>query len=115
MCVSCQHIISTHGHQASSFIRVSLLLEEGDKVKVNLYPGQWIFDNGEHHHSVDICCSPCEPADRLFTQKSIHQGCTILPTKINLYNVTEYNQVACKIYLMKSTQIFFISWLSLRQ
>ncbi|KAF4117542.1 cerebellin-2 [Onychostoma macrolepis] len=50
-----QHIISTHGHQASGFISssngVSLLLEEGDKVKVNLYPGQWIFDNGEHHHS----------------------------------------------------------------
>lgn len=50
-----QHIISTHGHQTSGFISssngVSLLLEEGDKVKVNLYPGQWIFDNGEHHHS----------------------------------------------------------------
>ncbi|CAM4589981.1 hypothetical protein PO909_031224 [Leuciscus waleckii] len=50
-----QHIISTHGHQAGGFIStsngVSLLLEEGDKVKVNLYPGQWIFDNGEHHHS----------------------------------------------------------------
>ncbi|XP_073705858.1 cerebellin-2 [Garra rufa] len=50
-----QHILSTHGHQASGFISssngVSLLLEEGDKVKVNLYPGQWIFDNGEHHHS----------------------------------------------------------------
>uniref|UniRef100_A0A8C2GNB0 Cerebellin 10 n=1 Tax=Cyprinus carpio TaxID=7962 RepID=A0A8C2GNB0_CYPCA len=50
-----QHIISTHGHQASGFISssngVSLLLEEGGKVKVNLYPGQWIFDNGEHHHS----------------------------------------------------------------
>ncbi|XP_043113564.1 cerebellin-2-like [Puntigrus tetrazona] len=50
-----QHVISTHGHQASGFISssngVSLLLEEGDKVKVNLYPGQWIFDNGEHHHS----------------------------------------------------------------
>ncbi|KAK7159509.1 hypothetical protein R3I94_005752 [Phoxinus phoxinus] len=50
-----QHIISTHGHQEGGFISssngVSLLLEEGDKVKVNLYPGQWIFDNGEHHHS----------------------------------------------------------------
>uniref|UniRef100_A0A671R6S1 C1q domain-containing protein n=1 Tax=Sinocyclocheilus anshuiensis TaxID=1608454 RepID=A0A671R6S1_9TELE len=48
-----QHIISTHGHQASGFISssngVSLLLEEGDQMKVNLYPGQWIFDNGEHH------------------------------------------------------------------
>ncbi|XP_050991792.1 cerebellin-2 isoform X6 [Labeo rohita] len=50
-----QHIISTHGHQSGGFISssngVSLLLGEGDKVKVNLYPGQWIFDNGEHHHS----------------------------------------------------------------
>lgn len=50
-----KHIISTHGHQQGGFISssngVSLLLEEGDKVKVNLYPGQWIFDNGEHHHS----------------------------------------------------------------
>ncbi|XP_048019113.1 cerebellin-2 [Megalobrama amblycephala] len=50
-----QHIMSTHGHQQSGFISssngVSLLLEEGDKLKVNLYPGQWIFDNGEHHHS----------------------------------------------------------------
>ncbi|XP_067308489.1 cerebellin-2 [Pseudorasbora parva] len=50
-----QHIISTHGHQQGGFISssngVSLLLEEGDTVKVNLYPGQWIFDNGEHHHS----------------------------------------------------------------
>uniref|UniRef100_A0A673LTD0 C1q domain-containing protein n=1 Tax=Sinocyclocheilus rhinocerous TaxID=307959 RepID=A0A673LTD0_9TELE len=50
-----QHIISTHGHQASGFISSSngvyLVLEGGDKVKVNLYPGQWIFDNGEHHHS----------------------------------------------------------------
>ncbi|RXN17138.1 complement C1q 2 isoform X2 [Labeo rohita] len=37
-----QHIISTYGHQAGGFISssngVSLLLEEGDKVKVNLYP-----------------------------------------------------------------------------
>ncbi|XP_067219295.1 cerebellin-1-like [Chanodichthys erythropterus] len=50
-----QHIMSTHGHQQSGFISssngVSLLLEEGDEMKVNLYPGQWIFDNGEHHHS----------------------------------------------------------------
>ncbi|RXN33596.1 complement C1q 2 isoform X2 [Labeo rohita] len=50
-----QHIISTHAHQVGSFISssngVSLLLEEGDQVKVNLYPGQWIFDNGQHHHS----------------------------------------------------------------
>ncbi|KAL1280684.1 hypothetical protein QQF64_015284 [Cirrhinus molitorella] len=50
-----KHIISTHGHQASGFSStsngVTLLLEEGDKVKVNLYAGQWIFDNGEHHHS----------------------------------------------------------------
>lgn len=50
-----QHIVSTHGHQADGFISssngVSLLLDEGDKIKVNLYPGQWIFDNGEHHHS----------------------------------------------------------------
>ncbi|XP_009296972.1 complement C1q-like protein 3 [Danio rerio] len=50
-----QHIVSTHGHQADGFISssngVSLLLDEGDKMKVNLYPGQWIFDNGEHHHS----------------------------------------------------------------
>ncbi|XP_016118260.1 cerebellin-1-like isoform X1 [Sinocyclocheilus grahami] len=50
-----QHIISTHGQQASGFISssngVSLLLEEGDQMKVNLYPGQWIFDDGEHHHS----------------------------------------------------------------
>uniref|UniRef100_A0A672LEG2 Cerebellin-2-like n=2 Tax=Sinocyclocheilus grahami TaxID=75366 RepID=A0A672LEG2_SINGR len=50
-----QHIISTHGHQASGFISssngVSLLLEEGDQMKVKLYPGQWIFDDGEHHHS----------------------------------------------------------------
>ncbi|XP_059361684.1 complement C1q-like protein 2 [Carassius carassius] len=50
-----QHIISTHGVQASGFMSssngVSLLLEEGDKMKVNLYPGQWIFDDGEHHHS----------------------------------------------------------------
>ncbi|XP_016316497.1 cerebellin-2-like isoform X2 [Sinocyclocheilus anshuiensis] len=50
-----QHIISTYAHQTSGFISssngVSLLLERGDKVKVNLYPGQWIFDNGEHHHS----------------------------------------------------------------
>ncbi|XP_039510592.1 cerebellin-2 [Pimephales promelas] len=50
-----QHIISTHGHQEAGFISssngVSLLLEKGDTVKVNLYAGQWIFDNGEHHHS----------------------------------------------------------------
>uniref|UniRef100_A0A672QQV2 Cerebellin-2-like n=2 Tax=Sinocyclocheilus grahami TaxID=75366 RepID=A0A672QQV2_SINGR len=50
-----QHIISTYAHQTSGFISssngVSLLLEKGDKVKVNLYPGKWIFDNGEHHHT----------------------------------------------------------------
>ncbi|XP_051555693.1 cerebellin-2-like [Myxocyprinus asiaticus] len=50
-----QHIISTHAYQQSGFISssngVSLLLEVGDKIKVNLYAGQWIFDNGEHHHS----------------------------------------------------------------
>ncbi|ROL53948.1 Collagen alpha-1(VIII) chain [Anabarilius grahami] len=50
-----QHIMSTHGHQQSGFISssngVSLLLEEGDEMKVNLYSGQWIFDDGEHHHS----------------------------------------------------------------
>ncbi|XP_016115368.1 complement C1q-like protein 2, partial [Sinocyclocheilus grahami] len=48
-----QYIISTHGQQASGFISssngVSPLPEEGDQMKVNLYPGQWIFDNGEHH------------------------------------------------------------------
>ncbi|XP_067218202.1 cerebellin-2-like [Chanodichthys erythropterus] len=50
-----QHIMSTHGHQQSGFISssngVSLLLDEGDEMKVNLYPDQWIFDDGEHHHS----------------------------------------------------------------
>ncbi|XP_056599098.1 cerebellin-1-like [Triplophysa dalaica] len=50
-----QHIFSTHANQPSGFISssngVSLLLEKGDEVKVNLYPGTWIFDNGEHHHS----------------------------------------------------------------
>ncbi|ROL55175.1 Collagen alpha-1(VIII) chain [Anabarilius grahami] len=50
-----QHIMSTHGHQQSGFISssngVSLLLEEGDEMKVKLYSGQWIFDDGEHHHS----------------------------------------------------------------
>ncbi len=71
-----QHIISTHGHQASGFISssngISLLLKEGDKVKVKLYPGQWIFDCGKHiaAHSVDICFSQCELADLLFSQKS---------------------------------------------
>ncbi|XP_051989954.1 cerebellin-2-like [Xyrauchen texanus] len=50
-----QHIISTHAYQQSGFISssngVSLLLEVGEEIKVNLYAGQWIFDNGEHHHS----------------------------------------------------------------
>ncbi|XP_050991719.1 cerebellin 10 isoform X2 [Labeo rohita] len=49
-----QHEISTYARQDSGFIGssngVSLLLEKGDKVYVNLYPGYWIFDN-EHHHS----------------------------------------------------------------
>lgn len=50
-----QHIFSTHAYQHHGFISssngVSLHLEKGDKIKVNLYPGNWIFDNGEHHHS----------------------------------------------------------------
>ncbi|KAI7809248.1 hypothetical protein IRJ41_003501 [Triplophysa rosa] len=50
-----QHIFSTHAYQRSGFISssngVSLLLEKGHEVKVNLYPRNWIFDNGEHHHS----------------------------------------------------------------
>ncbi|XP_067220094.1 cerebellin-2-like [Chanodichthys erythropterus] len=45
-----QHIMSTHGHQQSGFISssngLSLLLDEGDEMKVNLYSGQWIFDDG---------------------------------------------------------------------
>ncbi|XP_056334801.1 cerebellin 10 [Danio aesculapii] len=49
-----QHEISTYARQSSGFIGssngVSLLLEKGDKVNVNLYSGYWIFDN-EHHHS----------------------------------------------------------------
>ncbi|KAK7159512.1 hypothetical protein R3I94_005753 [Phoxinus phoxinus] len=49
-----QHEISTYARQNSGFIGssngVSLLLEKGDKIYVNLYPGYWIFDN-EHHHS----------------------------------------------------------------
>ncbi|XP_026060878.1 complement C1q-like protein 4 [Carassius auratus] len=49
-----QHEISTYARQDGGFIGssngVSLLLEKGDKVCVNLYSGYWIFDN-EHHHS----------------------------------------------------------------
>ncbi|XP_059357515.1 cerebellin 10 isoform X1 [Carassius carassius] len=49
-----QHEISTYARQDGGFIGssngVSLFLEKGDKVCVNLYPGYWIFDN-EHHHS----------------------------------------------------------------
>ncbi|XP_067309355.1 cerebellin 10 [Pseudorasbora parva] len=49
-----QHEISTYARQDGGFIGssngVSLLLEKGDKICVNLYPGYWIFDN-EHHHS----------------------------------------------------------------
>ncbi|XP_051726173.1 complement C1q-like protein 4 [Ctenopharyngodon idella] len=49
-----QHEISTYARQNGGFIGssngVSLLLEKGDKICVNLYPGYWIFDN-EHHHS----------------------------------------------------------------
>uniref|UniRef100_A0A672QQY8 Cerebellin-2-like n=1 Tax=Sinocyclocheilus grahami TaxID=75366 RepID=A0A672QQY8_SINGR len=49
-----QHEISTYARQDGGFIGssngVSLLLEKGDKIYVNLYPGYWIFDN-EHHHS----------------------------------------------------------------
>ncbi|KAK7163396.1 hypothetical protein R3I93_007448 [Phoxinus phoxinus] len=49
-----QHEISTYARQNSGFIGssngVSLLLEKGDTIYVNLYPGYWIFDN-EHHHS----------------------------------------------------------------
>lgn len=60
---------STHGHQVSDFINysngVSLLLEDRDKVKLNLYPAQQIFDNGENH-------STCVLADCLFTpQKNL--------------------------------------------
>ncbi|TRY98926.1 hypothetical protein DNTS_016983 [Danionella cerebrum] len=49
-----KHEISTYARQSGGFIGssngVSLLLEKGDKVYVNLYSGYWIFDN-EHHHS----------------------------------------------------------------
>lgn len=49
-----QHVFSTYARQDGGFISssngVSLLLEKGDRVYVNLYPGYWIFDN-EHHHS----------------------------------------------------------------
>ncbi|NP_001035423.2 cerebellin 10 precursor [Danio rerio] len=49
-----QHEISTYARQSGGFVGssngVSLLLEKGDKVNVNLYSGHWIFDN-EHHHS----------------------------------------------------------------
>ncbi|KAF4117544.1 hypothetical protein G5714_002097 [Onychostoma macrolepis] len=49
-----QHEISTYARQDGGFIGssngVSLLLEKGDQIYVNLYPGYWIFDN-EHHHS----------------------------------------------------------------
>ncbi|KAA0719528.1 hypothetical protein E1301_Tti016035 [Triplophysa tibetana] len=49
-----QHVFSTYAGQSDGFISssngVSLLLEKGDRVYVNLYPGYWIFDN-EHHHS----------------------------------------------------------------
>uniref|UniRef100_A0A671LE58 Cerebellin 10 n=1 Tax=Sinocyclocheilus anshuiensis TaxID=1608454 RepID=A0A671LE58_9TELE len=49
-----QHEISTYARQNGGFIGssngVSLLLEKGDQIYVNLYPGYWIFDN-EHHHS----------------------------------------------------------------
>ncbi|XP_051984457.1 uncharacterized protein LOC127645006 isoform X2 [Xyrauchen texanus] len=49
-----QHIFSTYARQEGGFISssngVSLLLEKGDRVYVNLYSGNWIFDN-EHHHS----------------------------------------------------------------
>ncbi|KAG1934892.1 complement C1q-like protein 2 [Pimephales promelas] len=49
-----QHEISTYARQKDGFTGssngVSLLLEKGDKICVNLYPNYWIFDN-EHHHS----------------------------------------------------------------
>ncbi|XP_051553340.1 cerebellin-1-like [Myxocyprinus asiaticus] len=49
-----QHVFSTYARQEGGFISssngVSLLLEKGDRVYVNLYSGHWIFDN-EHHHS----------------------------------------------------------------
>lgn len=49
-----QHVFSTYAGQSGGFISssngVSLLLEKGDRVYVNLYPGYWIYDN-EHHHS----------------------------------------------------------------
>ncbi|XP_048020295.1 complement C1q-like protein 4 [Megalobrama amblycephala] len=49
-----QHEIYTYAQQISGFISssngVSLLLEKGDKICVNLYPGFVINDN-EYHHS----------------------------------------------------------------
>nr|XP_055057556.1 uncharacterized protein LOC129441855 isoform X2 [Misgurnus anguillicaudatus] len=66
-----QHIISTHADQQNGFYSssngVSLLLEKNDQVKVNLYPGRWIFDNGEHHHSTfsGHLLFPMFPADHL--------------------------------------------------
>lgn len=48
-----QHEISTYARQDSGFIGssngVSLLLEKGDEVCVNLYPDFWLFDNDYHH------------------------------------------------------------------
>ncbi len=96
MCVSCQHIISTHGHQASSFLRVSLLLEEGDKVKVNLYPGQWIFDNENTIIQWTSAVPPVNLQTVYSPRKAYIKDVQSFPTKINLYNVTENNQVAVK-------------------
>ncbi|KAF4117543.1 hypothetical protein G5714_002096 [Onychostoma macrolepis] len=48
-----QHEISTYARQDGGFIGssngVSLLLEKGDEVYVNLYPDFWLFDNDYHH------------------------------------------------------------------
>ncbi|XP_072544595.1 complement C1q-like protein 2 isoform X2 [Salminus brasiliensis] len=49
-----QHIFSTHAHQTEGVYGasngVTLQLEKGDLVSVQLYPGSWICDN-KHHHS----------------------------------------------------------------
>ncbi|KAK1786568.1 hypothetical protein P4O66_003018 [Electrophorus voltai] len=50
-----EHAFSTHAHQSGSFYStsngVSLQLETGDTICMHLYPGTWIFHNGQYHHS----------------------------------------------------------------
>ncbi len=87
-----QHEISTYARQDSGFIGssngVSLLLEKGDKICVNLYPGYWIFDN-EHHHSTFsghlLFLEWTENTQGLLTSIFVYQECNHTRCSISIY------------------------------